>query len=54
LNWRKDPIKIRDLNDRLMMAERAFTDPEGLFERPWYKHLVGSAHLQTGTNSFLK
>lgn len=36
----KDPLKVRELNDRLMMAERAFADCDGLFERPWYKHLV--------------
>ena len=36
----KDKLKVRDLNDRLMMAERAFTDREGLSERQWYKHLV--------------
>lgn len=36
----KDPLKVRELNDRLMMAERAFADRDGLFERPWYKHLV--------------
>lgn len=33
-------IKVRELNDRLMMAERAFTDRDGLSSRPWYKHLV--------------
>ncbi|KAK9102285.1 hypothetical protein Sjap_019539 [Stephania japonica] len=39
--WRKkDPIEVRELNDRLMMAERAFTDRDGLLGRPWYKHLV--------------
>ena len=39
--WKKnDPWKVRELNDRLMMAERAFTDPDGLFGRSWYKHLV--------------
>lgn len=39
-NWRTDSLKVRELNDRLMMAERAFTDPDGLFQRTWYKHLV--------------
>lgn len=32
--------KVRELNDRLMMAERAFTDREGLTGRWWYKHMV--------------
>ncbi|XP_062206820.1 probable glutamate carboxypeptidase LAMP1 [Phragmites australis] len=38
--WRKNPLKARDINDRLMMTERAFTEREGLSERPWYKHLI--------------
>ena len=38
--WNKDRLKVRELNDRLMMAERAFTDQDGLFGRSWYKHLV--------------
>ncbi|KAL0915549.1 hypothetical protein M5K25_015975 [Dendrobium thyrsiflorum] len=38
--WKKDPLKVRELNDRLMMTERAFTNREGLFGRPWFKHLV--------------
>ncbi|XP_020573516.1 probable glutamate carboxypeptidase LAMP1 [Phalaenopsis equestris] len=37
--WMNDPIKIRELNDRLMLTERAFTDQDGLFGRPWFKHL---------------
>lgn len=44
--WRKDKFKVRELNDRLMMAERAFTDQDGLPGRPWYKHLV-CIHKQT-------
>ncbi|PNT72817.1 hypothetical protein BRADI_2g49361v3 [Brachypodium distachyon] len=35
-NW----LKIRGLNDRLMQAERAFTNREGLFKQSWYKHLI--------------
>ncbi|RLN23627.1 putative glutamate carboxypeptidase 2 [Panicum miliaceum] len=38
--WRSCPLKIRDINDRLMMTERAFTEREGLSGRPWYKHLI--------------
>ncbi|XP_037493033.1 probable glutamate carboxypeptidase LAMP1 isoform X2 [Jatropha curcas] len=36
---KKDHLKVREINDRLMMAERAFTDQDGLSGRPWYKHL---------------
>ncbi|KAL0729683.1 hypothetical protein Bca4012_025776 [Brassica carinata] len=36
----KGALKVRELNDRLMMAERALTDRDGLSGRPWYKHLV--------------
>lgn len=32
--------KVRVLNDRLMLTERAFLEGEGLRGRPWYKHLV--------------
>ncbi|XP_065025655.1 probable glutamate carboxypeptidase LAMP1 [Musa acuminata AAA Group] len=51
---RKDLLKVRELNDRLMMAERAFTDREGLFHREWYKHLIygPSLHDDYGSNSF--
>lgn len=38
--WNKDPLKVRELNDRQMMTERAFTDREGLSRKSWYKHLV--------------
>nr|XP_029120354.1 probable glutamate carboxypeptidase LAMP1 isoform X1 [Elaeis guineensis] len=54
LNWRKDPLKVRELNDRLMMAERAFTDRDGLFGREWYKHLIygPSMHDDYGSKSY--
>ncbi|CAO2178315.1 unnamed protein product [Urochloa humidicola] len=38
--WRNCPLKVRDINDRLMTTERAFTEREGLSGRPWYKHLI--------------
>nr|XP_011468171.1 PREDICTED: probable glutamate carboxypeptidase 2 isoform X1 [Fragaria vesca subsp. vesca] len=38
--WKKNRFKVREVNDRLMMAERAFTDQDGLFGRSWYKHLI--------------
>jgi len=33
-------MKIRALNDRLMLAEKGFLDVDGLRGRPWFKHLV--------------
>ncbi|KAJ0089860.1 hypothetical protein Patl1_13362 [Pistacia atlantica] len=52
--WKKDHSKVRELNDRLMMAERAFTDRDGLFGRTWYKHLIyaPSKHNNYGSRSF--
>ncbi|CAI0628575.1 unnamed protein product [Linum tenue] len=49
-----DFARVREINDRLMMAERAFTDSEGLPGRQWYKHLVyGPAkHNDYGSKSF--
>ncbi|XP_026441044.1 probable glutamate carboxypeptidase LAMP1 [Papaver somniferum] len=51
---RRDPLKARELNDRLMMAERAFTDRDGLPGRPWYKHLIygPSKYNDYGSKSF--
>uniref|UniRef100_A0A161Y292 Transferrin receptor-like dimerisation domain-containing protein n=1 Tax=Daucus carota subsp. sativus TaxID=79200 RepID=A0A161Y292_DAUCS len=37
--WGTKPRQVRELNDRLMMAERAFMDRDGLLGRQWYKHL---------------
>ncbi|KAH6817148.1 Peptidase M28 family protein [Perilla frutescens var. frutescens] len=50
----KDGQKVRELNDRLMMAERAFTDSEGLKGRGWYKHLIyaPAKHNDYGSTSF--
>ncbi|XP_047955969.1 probable glutamate carboxypeptidase AMP1 isoform X2 [Salvia hispanica] len=33
-------LRRRALNDRLMLAERGFLDPEGLPGRQWLKHLI--------------
>ncbi|KAG5559266.1 hypothetical protein RHGRI_008979 [Rhododendron griersonianum] len=51
---KKDHWKVRELNDRLMMAERAFTDRDGLSGRPWYKHLIyaPSKHDDYGSTHF--
>ena len=35
-----DPAQVRDLNDRLTLAERALCTREGLRDRSWFKHLV--------------
>ena len=35
-----DLSQARDLNDRLVLAERALTTREGLRDRTWFKHLV--------------
>ncbi|ESQ41988.1 hypothetical protein EUTSA_v10012881mg [Eutrema salsugineum] len=50
----KGALRVRELNDRLMMAERALTDRDGLSERPWYKHLVygPSKYDDYGSKSF--
>ncbi|XP_059433343.1 probable glutamate carboxypeptidase LAMP1 isoform X2 [Corylus avellana] len=52
--WNKDHLKVRELNDRLMMAERAFTDQDGLSQRSWYKHLIygPSKHNDYESKSF--
>ncbi|KAE8682860.1 Peptidase M28 family protein isoform 2 [Hibiscus syriacus] len=52
--WRNDHNRVRELNDRLMMAERAFTDPDGLLRMPWYKHLIyaPSRHNAYGSTTF--
>ncbi|KAK7272736.1 hypothetical protein RJT34_29542 [Clitoria ternatea] len=54
ITWKKDQLKVRELNDRLMMAERAFTDRDGLFGMSWYKHLIygPSKHNDYGSQSF--
>ncbi|KAE8735370.1 Peptidase M28 family protein isoform 2 [Hibiscus syriacus] len=52
--WRNDRNKVRELNDRLMMAERAFTDRDGLLRVPWHKHLIyaPSRHDDYGSTTF--
>ncbi|GAB4839007.1 Lysosome-associated membrane glycoprotein 1 [Ancistrocladus abbreviatus] len=52
--WEKDAWEVRELNDRLMLTERAFADPDGLSERTWYKHLIygPSKHNAYGSKSF--
>ncbi|RYQ79182.1 hypothetical protein Ahy_Scaffold6g107884 isoform E [Arachis hypogaea] len=43
--WKEYQMKVRDVNDRLMMAERAFTDRDGLLGMTWHKHLMNSTVL---------
>lgn len=35
-------LKMRSLNDRLMLAERGFLDIDGLQGKRWFKHLVSA------------
>ena len=37
------PAARRRINELIIGLERAFTDPEGIPHRPWYKHLVFGA-----------
>ncbi|XP_065855361.1 probable glutamate carboxypeptidase AMP1 isoform X2 [Euphorbia lathyris] len=37
-------LKLRALNDRLMLAERGFLDVDGLQGRHWFKHLIYGPH----------
>jgi len=39
---------IRDMNRRLMMAERDLIEPAGLPDRPWYRHVIYAPGLYTG------
>ncbi|KAM4701184.1 N-acetylated-alpha-linked acidic dipeptidase 2-like isoform 2-T2 [Discoglossus pictus] len=49
-----DPLAVRIINDQLMFAERAFTDPLGLPERPFYRHIIfaPSSHNKYAGESF--
>ncbi len=40
--------KLEDFNHTLIGAERALTRPEGLPNRPWYKHQIYAPGLYTG------
>ncbi|XP_072087809.1 probable glutamate carboxypeptidase LAMP1 isoform X4 [Arachis hypogaea] len=37
--WKEYQMKVRDVNDRLMMVEHVFTDRDGLLGMTWRKHL---------------
>ena len=51
--WKKHQSKLRELNDRLMMAERALTVRDGLLDRSWYKHLVSFFFYIMSTSSVI-
>jgi N-acetylated-alpha-linked acidic dipeptidase len=38
----------RALNARLLQSERQLTDPAGLPQRPWYRHLLYAPGFYTG------
>ena len=44
-----ETVAQRDLNDRLVLAERALCTREGLRDRPWFKHLVTLQHPSAGS-----
>jgi len=43
-----DPARVNSLNESLMRTERVLTRPEGLPDRPWYKHQIYAPGLYTG------
>jgi N-acetylated-alpha-linked acidic dipeptidase len=43
-----NPSVIRQVNARLMQAERQLIDPAGLPRRPWYRHLLYAPGFYTG------
>ncbi|HEX4769969.1 MAG TPA: transferrin receptor-like dimerization domain-containing protein [Bryobacteraceae bacterium] len=43
-----DPTKTHELNELLIRSERALTRPEGLPNRPWYKHQLYAPGFYTG------
>ncbi|KAG7226028.1 hypothetical protein INR49_018638 [Caranx melampygus] len=51
---RADPLQVRIMNDQLMYLERAFIDPLGLPDRPFYRHVIfaPSSHNKYAGESF--
>uniref|UniRef100_A0A3B4T533 Glutamate carboxypeptidase 2 n=1 Tax=Seriola dumerili TaxID=41447 RepID=A0A3B4T533_SERDU len=51
---RADPLQVRLMNDQLMYLERAFIDPLGLPDRPFYRHVIfaPSSHNKYAGESF--
>ncbi|XP_003468650.1 glutamate carboxypeptidase 2 isoform X2 [Cavia porcellus] len=51
---KSNPILLRIMNDQLMFLERAFIDPLGLPDRPFYRHIIyaPSSHNKYAGESF--
>uniref|UniRef100_A0A8C5XQU5 glutamate carboxypeptidase II n=1 Tax=Microcebus murinus TaxID=30608 RepID=A0A8C5XQU5_MICMU len=51
---KSNPILLRIINDQLMFLERAFIDPLGLPDRPFYRHIIyaPSSHNKYAGESF--
>ncbi|XP_019664131.1 glutamate carboxypeptidase 2 isoform X1 [Ailuropoda melanoleuca] len=51
---KNNPILLRIMNDQLMFLERAFIDPLGLPDRPFYRHIIyaPSSHNKYAGESF--
>jgi N-acetylated-alpha-linked acidic dipeptidase len=43
-----DPKSLRDLNETLIQSERKLLSPDGLPDRPWYRHLLYAPGFYTG------
>jgi N-acetylated-alpha-linked acidic dipeptidase len=43
-----DGAKLAALNQMLIRSERAYTNPQGLAERPWFKHMIYAPGAYTG------
>ncbi len=43
-----DTVRLHQLNELLMRTERVLTRPDGLPNRPWYKHQIYAPGLYTG------
>ena len=43
-----DDAKLTALNEMLIRSERAYTNPQGLAERPWFKHMIYAPGAYTG------
>ena len=43
-----DAAAMRRVNDALVQVERAFLDPKGLPNRPWFRHMLIAPGLTTG------
>jgi N-acetylated-alpha-linked acidic dipeptidase len=44
--WDSPEIKV--INQQLLLTERTFMTPEGLKERPWFKHQIYAPGAYTG------